>query len=130
MANELAKLDVESIETPVEEKAPKKTGIARSMYAFLALAFAGLTSIFMTAPASADMSGFTLNLTWVGNTFASLFDAGTVVAPSFQGLVEAWFGPIIEVIVLVAIGSLILLIFVVGPAKAIEYAEKFLNKLM
>jgi hypothetical protein len=96
------------------------------------LAFVGLLAALagIGSPVAADMSGFDLNLTWVGTMFSNLFNAGAAVAPGFQSFIEAWFGPVIEAVVLFAVVAVIVMVFVVGPAKVIETLEKFISKIL
>lgn len=99
MATEFAKVDGESIEVHRIEPAPKKTNmLSRIAPAFVALAFAGVLSICMIAPASAE-----INLTFVGPLFTSLFNAITSIFPSFEAFIDAGFPLLIKIFVYMAI---------------------------
>lgn len=81
---------------------------------------------------SATDASFTLpafNFTPIGTMLGSLLDAGTVVATPFQNFLNAWVGPAIEVIVVVAVIFLIATIFIIGPAKVIGAIEKLIEEI-
>jgi hypothetical protein len=99
MAINTAKFDGKPVEVIRVEKAPKKTSMLnRIAPAFVALAFAGILSICMVAPASAE-----INLTFVGPLFTSLFNAITSIFPSFEAFIDAGFPLLIKIFVYMAI---------------------------
>ena len=130
MAKELVRENEDTKDILNEESKPKKMSTIQKWVMSMMFSGAAILGIGSLAqPVAADMSAFSLNLTWVGTMFAGLFQAGAAVAPGFQSFIEAWFGPLIEAVVLVAVVTVIGMVFIVGPAKLIQVVERMLEKI-
>ena len=126
MQNITAKFDGKAVPVvPMESKQKP----ARSIRPLGIMAIAVALASAFVAQVRADISLSLPNLTPIGTMLGQLIAVGTSLAAPSQAFIEAWFGPAIEGIILIAVIVLILVVVVEGPAKVIEMVEKVFSRI-